>query len=158
MKKLRRTKHRGFLLAELLFALFIFSIVLTISVQPLSQAPFKERARDVAFMNQLKGAIVNQRFRAVREPGVGYNFVLSSDGSVLFSRQTSTYLILNDPDYRVYIQKGARTKVFAMSDFRNVTEQGTSGFTITIEKRGKLMDKLIFQVVTSSFREEFYGN
>ncbi len=150
-------KRRGFLLAEVLFALGLFSMVLLISIQSLNGNPYQERARDFAFMNQFKGAIVNQRVRAVREPGVGFNFVMPGDGRVLFNRHTSTYLIMDDPDYRVYIQKGVWWKVLTLVNFKNSTSQGTNGFTIEIFKKGTLLGKLIFQVATSSFREEFYG-
>ena len=158
MKQKLKGKRRGFLLAEVLFALAVFSIVLAMSIGTIGQTPFKERSRDIAFMNRLKGAIVNQRVRSVREPWVGYNFVMPGDGTVLFHRHTSTYLILNDPDYKVYIEKGVSWKVLMMPNFKSWTDRGTNGFTITIDKRDKLMAKLIFQVVTSSFREEFNDN
>lgn len=159
MKRSLFHKRRGFLLAELLFSLALFSVVLAISVQALAQAPFKERVRDVAFMNRLKGAIVNQRVRSVREPGVGYNFLLPGDGTVLFNRQGSTYLVLKEPDYRVYIQPGVSWRVLVMPDFKNwTTNLGTNGFTLSIYKKDRLLAKLVFQVATSSFREEIYGN
>lgn len=152
------TKKRGFLLAEGLVGLALMSLVLAVSLKSFRGEGFKAQTADREFMNKLKAAITEQRVRAVKEPGIGYQFVLPGDGAVHFRRQTKTYRTLDEPDYRVYIQKGVHWQIITQRDFTSWTTAGTNGFTILVYKKDRLLAKLIFQVVTSSFREEYYGS
>lgn len=154
---MKGAKQRGFLLLELLLVLTLFSLTITLSVTALKPRGFQEHVRDVAFLNRLKGAILEQRIRCVREPGIGYNFVLPGNGTVLFYRQGSLYLKLAEPDYQVWIEEGVPVQIQTFWDFKSRTKEGNNGFTISIFKKGQLLAKLIYQVGTSTFREEFYA-
>lgn len=151
-------RKNGFTVWELLVALVVLSAVSSFTIANFPMGPFKAEVRDTAFMNRLKGAILEQRIRCVKEPGIGYNFILDGSGSVRFQRQGSVYLKLDDPAYRAYIQKGVWSGVVTLWDFTSCTMQGTNGFTISVYKDGRLLGRLIFQVATSTFREEYYGS
>lgn len=149
-------RRQGFSTLEILFAMMLLGVVLAISVPPLTNPRFRERIRDNAFMDGLKGAIIDQRVRYIREPGTGYNFIVDGKGAVRFNRQGVCYLHLDDPVYRVYIQPDVWVNVLTLADFKNRTSTGQDGFTLSIHKSGRLMARLVFQVATSTFREEYY--
>lgn len=151
-------RRNGSTILEILVILMVVSTVAAVSVHNVPLGAFEREVSDVAFMNRLKGAITGQRIRAVKEPGIAYDFILDGSGSVRFQRKGSLYLKLDDPTYRVYVQPGAWCKVLTLWGFTNRTLQGTDGFTISVYKNSRLLGKLIFQVTTSTFREEFYGS
>lgn len=150
-------RQKGFSLVETVFALTLFSLILSLSITPFKNKSFQKQVADQVFMNQLKGAITQQRIRAAREHSLGYSFVLNGTGSVRFTYSGKDYFVIDDPVYRVNLPSGQWTSILTTTDFKNRTSQGQNGFSIYIYRKDQLMGKLIFQVATSTFREEYYG-
>ncbi|NLB22078.1 MAG: type II secretion system protein [Clostridium sp.] len=152
-----KVKKRGFSLLEVVFALGLFSLILSLTIKPFKTESFQREIRDKVFMNQLKSAITDQRIRAVREHSIGYYFVLNGTGSVRFIGSGKEYLVIDDPIYRVKHKSGQWTSILTTTDFKNQTNNGQNAFTILIFRKDQLMGELVFQVGTSTFREKYYG-
>lgn len=153
----RSGTRRAFTILEIFYAMMLLSVVLMISLPPLRDQGFAARVRDTAFLDELKGAIIEQRVRTLKEPTIGYTFIIDGKGAVRFNRSALCYHQINDPVYRVYIQPGAWVQVLTLTDFRNRLTTGQDGFTIAVWRDGRIIARLIFQVATSTFREEYYG-
>lgn len=150
-------RRRAFSILEVFYAMLLFSVVLMIAVPPMRDQGFAARVRDTAFVDELKGAIIDQRMRSLKEPTIGHTFVIDGKGAVRFNRSAICYHQINDPLYRVYIQPGAWVQVLTLPDFRNRLTTGQDGFTIAVWRNDRIIARLIFQVGTSTFREEYYG-
>lgn len=152
-----KAKKRGFSLLEVVFALSLFSLILSLTIKPFKMESFQREISDKVFMNQLKSAITNQRIRAAREHSLSYHFVLNGKGSVCFTYSGKDYLVIDDPIYRVKLKSGQWTSILTTPDFKNQTNNGQNAFSIYIYRKGQLMGELVFQVGTSTFREKYHG-
>lgn len=156
LRKRLSIKRQGFLLMELLFIMTLFSIVMTISITRLDPRSFQEHVNDIAFMNELKGAIIRQRMQSAKELGIGFNFFLTGDGSITFVRNGKHQLVLDDPTYRVYIIKGQYAQINTQWSFNNRPLSGENGFTLKVYKAERLLSELKYQFNTHTFHEVFY--
>lgn len=153
-----KAKQRGFSLLEVVLALSLFSLILSLTIKPFKTESFQREVQDQVFMNQLTSAITNQRIRAAREHSIGYYFVLNGQGSVRFVRSGKDYLVIDDPIYRVMHKSGQWTSILTTTEFKNQTQNGQNAFTIVIYRKDQVMGELIFQLGTSTFREKYHGS
>lgn len=150
-------KRRGFLLMELLFVMILFSVIMTVSITLLKPAAFQEHARDIEFMNELKGALLRHRIQSVREPTLGFVINLPGDGRAVFMRQGRTQTVFDDPVYRIYHRKGTFSQIVTRWNFKSLAgNPGSNAYTLRIYKKGRLMAELVYQLGTSTFRENYY--
>ncbi|PKK39219.1 hypothetical protein ABB02_01451 [Clostridiaceae bacterium JG1575] len=150
-----QTKRKGSLLLELCLAFLLISLLLTWSLPRVSIRAYQEKTADRLFVQELKSSILKQRMEAARTRGKGFVFDLPGDGRVVFKTQGKIVKVIEDPLRRCYVLKRTYAQITTLRTFKNTTERGQTGFTLTIEKRGEPMARLIFQVGTSSIREEW---
>lgn len=157
-EKLHRTARRGFLTAELVIAMAVLTVILSFTLPHLAGIHYGDRVADRAFIHRLKSAILDQRIRALTDPGRSYSITVDGTGCVDFKCGAAIYRKLSGPAYQVFVQKGVRTDIMSTINFRNRTWGGQDGFTLGIWKNGHHLANLVFQVGTSTFREEYYGD
>lgn len=153
-------KRSGFLLAELVFVMMLMGIIMTVSISTLKPGTFQEHARDIAFMNDFKSALLRHRTQSVREPYFGYVIDLSGQGKAVFFKQGKVQAVFDDPVYRIYHKVGTFSRIVTRWNFKSVTgEPMSNAYTLQIYKSGTLMAELVYQLGTSAFREVYFeGN
>lgn len=147
---------KAHLLMEMAVVLSLLALILGLTLPPFLSNHLKDRVKDRAFINGVKSAILDQRMRSAREPAKAYSMTLLRDGTMRFNQGPNVYFKITSGTYQVAVNLGELTTIYTLPDFKNRTQYGNNGFTINIYKNRQVISRLIYQVGTSAFREEYY--
>ncbi len=155
-----RPHARGFLTMELLVFMMLLAGIMGMSLSGFDHAQYTERIETEAFAAKVKGAFIRVRLRAANGEFSYTTLCFNPDGSIQYTgggKAPKTAVKVSG--YSAYIEgrKGVQIFMNTTMSFKNmVSGASNSGFTICLDRGGKLIGRLIFQVGTSSFREEYY--
>ncbi|MFB0917632.1 MAG: type II secretion system protein [Clostridiaceae bacterium] len=155
-------KKRGFTIMELLVVMSLFSLIISVTISGFKKSDYTEKIRNEAYFAKVKGSFLKVRLKASQGEIVHSSITLTQDGSVYFTGGSNyPKLSVKDSGYFTYLEgkKLDGATILTSPNFKNLIQGASNnGFTIGIEKKGKLLGKLIFQVGTSAYREEYYDN
>gem|GEM_PF-4456802 len=155
-------KKNGFTIMELLVVFSLLSLIMCITLTGFKNSDYTEKIRDEAYFAKVKGSFLKVRLKASQGEILHSSITLTQDGAVYFTGGSNyPKLSIKDSSYFTYLEgkKVEGATILTSSNFKNLVQGASNnGFTISIDKKGKLLGKLVFQVGTSAYREEYYEN